>query len=237
MQLNCIIIEDEKLAQYVLKKYIELIPTLKLIICCNSSSEAIAYLHSNTVDLIFLDINMPDLNGIDFLKTLQHPPLIIITTAYSEYAMEGYEFAVCDYLLKPIRYERFLKAINKAFERYKQPIQNKQTTVSEIDHLLVKDDDVIKTIYFVEVLYIQSFGNYLKIYCRNGSTTISRITLTEIESQLPSSTFLRVHKSYIVAINLIEKVHVNQIFIPGFIIPIGTTYKQEVVKHLAKKGH
>jgi DNA-binding LytR/AlgR family response regulator len=235
MQLKCIIIEDEKLAQDVLKKYIELIPTLELSSCCNSSSEAITYLHSNTVDLIFLDINMPDLNGIDFLKTLQNPPLIIITTAYSEFAIDGYEFAVCDFLLKPIRYERFLRAINNAFERYKRPIQNKETIVSEIDHLFVKNDDGIKTIYFEDIIYVQALGNYLKIFCNNSKTVITRITLTEFESQLPSSNFLRVHKSYLVAIQLIEKIQLNQIYLSDFIIPIGTTYKQEVLKHVISK--
>ena len=120
MMLKCLIIEDEKLAQDVLIKYISLLPDVELIGCSNNASEAISFLHSNKPDLIFLDINMPELSGIEFLKTLINPPIVIITTAYSEYALEGYEYAVCDYLLKPIRYERFLKAINKAIE-YNKP--------------------------------------------------------------------------------------------------------------------
>ncbi|MBC7864542.1 MAG: response regulator transcription factor [Bacteroidia bacterium] len=238
MQLRCLIVEDEKLAQDVLKKYISLIPTLQLMQCCNNASEAISYLHSNTIDLIFLDINMPELNGIDFLKTLQNPPHIIITTAYSEFALDGYEYSVCDYLLKPIRYERFVKAINKVTERNKQlsSAENPIQPVSIADHFFLKEDSTTHKILFTDLLYLQAFGNYLKVFIRDSKTVVTRATLTEIETQLPETLFLRVHKSYIVAMNAINKIQYNQIFIGENVIPVGTTFKHEVLKRVKRQS-
>ena len=232
MQLKCLIVEDEKLAQDVLKKYISLIPSLQLIKSCNNASEAIAYLHSNKVDLIFLDINMPELSGIEFLKTLQNPPHVIITTAYSEYALEGYEYSVCDYLLKPIRYERFLKAINKVIDlEKKQAFELTDKKTEEVNEFIfIKEENTVHKIFHKNLLFIQAFGNYLKIFTSDGKMIVARITLTEVESQLPSSLFLRVHKSYIVAIQAIEKIKQNEIYMNGKILPLGATYKQEVLK-------
>lgn len=236
MLIKCIIVEDEKLAQDVLQKYIALIPTLQLVNVCSSASEAISFLHSNTVDLIFLDINMPELNGIDFLKTLQHPPHIIITTAYSEFALEGYEYSVCDYLLKPIRYERFIKAVNVVMERNnnkKQLDENLNSSANEtLDYIFIKEDYIMHKIFFNDLIFIQAYGNYLKIYTTYNKTIVARVTLTEVESQLPNDLFLRVHKSYLVNIKSIDKIHHNDIYIQDKIIPLGTTYKQEVLKKI-----
>lgn len=234
MSVSCLIVEDEKLAQDVLKKYITLIPSLQLTGCCSSASEAISFLHTNAVDLIFLDINMPELNGIDFLKTLNNPPQIIITTAYSEYAMDGYEYSVCDYLLKPISYERFLKSINKAVQLLQKTDSNQPEKVvqEERTHFFVKEDGMDKKIDFDEILYIQAFGNYLKIFTKTTKTIITRLTLTEIEAQLPTALFLRIHKSYIVALKSIDKIQDNQVYISSTALPLGTTYKQEVLKRI-----
>ncbi len=237
MALKCLIVEDEKLAQDVLIKYISLIPSLQLVHCSSSGSDAISYLHTNNIDLIFLDINMPELSGIEFLKTLLNPPHVIITTAYSEYALEGYEYSVCDYLLKPIRYERFIKAINKVIDLDKQstiPSLNQSLTPT-IDYLFIKEDNLVQKIFFKDLLYVQAFGNYLKIFFKENKTIVTRSTLTDIESQLPGNLFLRVHKSFIVAINSIDKISYNQIHIKETAIPIGTTYKQEVLKKIKIK--
>ncbi|OFZ56546.1 MAG: hypothetical protein A3D92_15950 [Bacteroidetes bacterium RIFCSPHIGHO2_02_FULL_44_7] len=233
-QLKCLIVEDEKLAQDVLKKYISQIPSLYLIQTCNNASEAIAYLHSNAVDLIFLDINMPELNGIEFLKTLQHSPSIIITTAYSEYALDGYEYSVCDYLLKPIRYERFLKAINKVMdaEKHKNYEMVENSRDESDGFIFIKEEQTVHKLFYSNLLYIQAFGNYLKIFTVDGQLIVSRTTLTDIEAQLPNSLFIRVHKSYLVAIQCIEKIKYNEITISGKILPLGTTYKQEVLKKM-----
>jgi len=234
MQLKCLIVEDEKLAQDVLKKYISLIPSLQLIQCCNNASEAISYLHSHKVDLIFLDINMPELNGIEFLKTLQHLPYVIITTAYSEYALEGYEYSVSDYLLKPIRYERFVKAVNKVIDLEKKQLSDTIDKKSEeVDEFIfIKEENTVHKLEFSQLLYIQAFGNYVKIFKIDEKVIVARITLTELESQLPDLLFLRTHKSYIVAIRLIEKIKNNEIFIQNKIIPLGNTYKQEVLRKI-----
>lgn len=234
--LKCIIVEDEKLAQDVLQKYISLIPTLQLVAVCSSASEAITYLHTNTVDLIFLDINMPELNGIDFLKTLQHPPNIIITTAYSEFAIEGYEYSVCDYLLKPIRYERFVKAINVVIERSTNKNKTDKSLDTALDEtndfIFIKEDHIIHKVFFNDLMYIQAYGNYLKIFTTSDKTIVARVTLTEVESQLPNHLFLRVHKSYLVGIKSIDKIHHNEIYIQDKIISLGMTYKQDVLKKI-----
>jgi DNA-binding LytR/AlgR family response regulator len=229
-------VEDEKLAQDVLKKYIGMMPSLQLINSCNNASDAISFLHSNKVDLIFLDINMPELSGIEFLKTLQHSPHIIITTAYSEYALEGYEYAVCDYLLKPIRYERFVKAINKVIAMDNRLTQDPAGLLPDqiADSIFLKEDNSIYKVLFSDILYVQAFGNYLKIFTATSKTIVTRITLVEIEAQLPATLFLRVHKSYIVSIKAIEKIKFNEIYINDQIIPLGITFKQEVLKHTKK---
>lgn len=231
MQLKCLIVEDEKLAQDVLKKYINLIPSLQLVATFGSASEAISYLHSAQVDLILLDITMPELSGIEFLKTLRHPPAIIITTAHPEYALEGYEYSVYDYLLKPIRYERFVKAINKVIDLHKKQVSDPAEAPSpENDFIFLKEDDTVHQIPFTDLLYVQAFGNYLKVFTKAGKLIVIRNTLMEIESQLPSSLFLRIHKSYLVSIRSIEKIKHNEVYIADKVLPLGTTYKQEVMK-------
>lgn len=235
--LKCIIVEDEKLAQDVLKKYISLIPTLKLIDSFNNASDAFAYIHDNEVDLIFLDINMPQLSGIDFLKTLPKQYQIIITTAYSEHALEGYEYSVCDYLLKPIRYERFLKAINKVLELNKRQdkVVHTDDKKDALNHIFIKEDHIVHKVFFKDLLYVEAFGNYVKIYTREPKPILARITLTEMESQLPTDLFLRVHKSYIVAINAVDKIETTELVIAAKKIPLGATYRQEIRKKFRNK--
>lgn len=234
MTLKCLIVEDEKLAQDVLKRYIALIPSMELLHCCDNASDAISYLHSTAVDLIFLDINMPELNGIDFLKTLHHAPLVIITTAYTEYALEGYEYSVCDYLLKPVRYERFLKAVNKAMER-SRPAETKMEKEPMKEFIFIKEDAAVHKIRLDELLYVQALGNYLKLFVKNSHTIVTRATLIEIEAQLPETLFLRVHKSYLVAISAIDRILHNQVYIGNTMIPVGTTYRQEVTRRMVRR--
>ncbi len=235
MLLNCLIIEDEKLAQDILKKYILLVPSLVLKESFSNASDAISYLHANEIDLIFLDINMPELNGIDFLKSLQNPPKIIITTAYSEYAIDGYEYSVCDYLLKPIRYERFVKAINKVIEQLKPALNSSPKKAIESASILIKEGGITHKIDFNELLFVEAFGNYLKIYIKNTKTIIYRATLSDIESILPQSIFFRVHKSYLVNTIYISGVKNSQIEIFEHKIPIGITFKNEVLKRVGHK--
>lgn len=237
MRYSCIIVEDEILAQDILVKYINAFSSLQFLHVFDNASEALAYLNDHTVDIIFLDINMPELSGIKFLKLAKGKPQIILTTAYSEYALEGYEYAVCDYLLKPIRYERFLKAVNIAIERIGKPaIENLHSNDQLPDHMFIKEDQQVHKINFDSLLYIQGMGNYLKVFLADKKIIITRTTIIEIEEQLPVNLFLRIHKSYIISMKSIGKISFGQIDIDGKLIPIGATYKQEVMKKIKAIG-
>ncbi len=223
MELRCLIVDDEVLAQNVIERYIRNIPTLKLVGRCDNAVEAISFLHNNSVDLLFLDLNMPELSGLDMLKTLQNPPHVILTTAYSEYALESYEYGVIDYLLKPIKLERFIKAVNKVVDLVSS------TNDSGDDYVLpkpifIKEDNVTHAISPNDILYVEAYGNYLKIH-EKGKTYITRQTMQQMLEQLPESIHCRIHKSYIVNVLKISKVVGNVLFIDELELPIGTTYK------------
>ena len=163
MEIRCLIVDDEVLAQNVIEKYIESIPTLKLVGKCDHALEAISFLHNNSVDLIFLDLNMPELSGLEMLKTLQNPPLVILTTAYSEYALESYEYGVIDYLLKPVKFERFIKAVNKVVDNYSEKVDDKKQNTQEHKPIFIKEDNTIYSLLPQNILYVEAYGNYLKI--------------------------------------------------------------------------
>ncbi len=228
--MNCIAIDDEPLALDVIDKFSKKIPFLKLTGKCTSAFEAIELINNSKTDLIFLDINMPHLSGIDFLKSLKYPPMIIFTTAYSEFALEGFELSAVDYLLKPIAYDRFLKAVNKAFELYslkkKKNTNEKNLTESSTDFILVKVDYSTVKININDILYIEGLKDYVKIYC--GSRPIlTKSTMKNIEEKLSGRNFLRVHKSYIVSISRIDSIDNQRILIGEKRIPVGEQYKDE----------
>jgi DNA-binding LytR/AlgR family response regulator len=229
MKTRCIIVDDEPLARRVLQKYIASLPSLELVKECGSALEAAAFLHQHTVDLMFLDIKMPELTGLDFLKTLTNPPGVIITTAYSEYALEGYKYSVIDYLLKPIAFERFLKAVNKVIDR-KEPAKRKPPDTPpdrSDDFIFLKSDKVRHKVLFSEIRYIEGCGNYIKVYTDDKMLIVPE-RMTAIETALPGELFLRVHKSYIVSLKRIEQVMENKIKIEDKMIPIGNAYKMKV---------
>ncbi|NQU32831.1 MAG: response regulator transcription factor [Bacteroidetes bacterium] len=224
MEIRCLIVDDEVLAQDVIEKYIESIPTLKLIGKCDHAMEAISFLHNNPIDLIFLDLNMPELNGLEMLRTLHNPPNVILTTAYSEYALESYEYGVVDYLLKPIKFERFIKAVNKVVDMYsiKAESEHKDSNLSK--PIFIKEDHTTHAILPENILYVEAYGNYLKIYTIE-KTYVTRQTMQYMVGQLPDSIFCRIHKSYIVNKLKITKVIGNMVFIKDIELPIGSTYK------------
>ncbi len=228
MKIKCIVVDDEPLAQRVLEKYISSLSSLELLKKCNNALEAMSFLHQNKVDLMFLDIKMPELTGIEFLKTLTHPPQIIITTAYSEYALQGYEYSVTDYLLKPFSFERFLKAVNKVTNR---KVENNSTLSAnrEIadDFIFLKADKIDYKILFSEIKYIEGCGNYIKVFTNNKMLMVAE-TLTTIEKNLPTELFVRTHKSYIVSIKKIDQIEGNIIRIGTSVIPIGNYYRMHV---------
>ncbi|NOZ48227.1 MAG: response regulator transcription factor [Chlorobi bacterium] len=235
MEIKCLIIDDEPAAIRVIEGFLKNLTNFKLTGKCKSAFEAIKLLNSNKIDLLFLDINMPGLSGIDFLKSLRNPPLVIITTAYREYAVESFELEVIDYLHKPFSFDRFFKAVQRVEERLqknnivpdnKPPLQNTK------GHIFIKADKKHYNIKLNELLFIESMGDYCKFITKN-KTYISYITLKKLLEQLPGS-FVRVHKSFIIQFDKIEMIEGNRIKIGNTIIPIGYSYKKDIIKQLEK---
>lgn len=222
-KIRCIIIEDEPLAVKVLKDYISEVPFLELQTSFKDAILATEYLRHSTTDLIFLDIHLPKLKGMSFLKTLSNPPAVIITTAYHQYAVEGFNLNVTDYLLKPIEFERFLVAVNKVRTGYavkQEPVDEP----SSKDFVFVNVQKKKVKIFFSEILYIESQREYIRIVTTQNEY-ISKMSTHEIESILPPSLFIRVHRSFIVSIRRIESYTAEMIEINGVSIPIGKGYK------------
>lgn len=242
MEIKCIIVDDEVPALKILEKYISDIPALKLLKKCSSAMEAMEFLHGNKIDLMFLDINMPKITGLDFLKTLQNPPLIIITTAYREFAYDGFELNVLDYLHKPFSFERFVKAVNKALERKTEPtaipyiIPQQQREQLDNDFIFVKDDKISYKINLRDLLYVEAVGDYIK-FVTTEKAYLSYQTMKNAETYLPPNRFPRVHKSFIVSISKINSIEGNMIHIHNTTIPIGQTYRKgflELIERFAK---
>ncbi len=231
--MNYLIIDDEPLAHRVIEKFAQELFWLKKTGNAYDAFEGFELLNTSPTDLIFLDINMPKLNGFDFLKTLANPPIVIITSAYKEYALEGFELNVCDYLLKPFSFERFLTAVNKALS-----LQKIENTIKEptkpiaangliTEKIFIKGDRKYHQIALADICYLESYGSYVKIYLAD-QMILTHETTTHFEKILPKSIFLRVHKSYIVSIPKIETIAGNQVKIKEKLIPIGNFYKKEV---------
>ncbi len=231
MTINCIIVDDEQLARKLLQEYIDKIPQLTLVTQCKNPIEAMDALHRDSVDLLFLDIQMPELTGIEFLKTLQKKPAVIFTTAYSEYALQGYELDVIDYLVKPFSFERFVKAVNKAMEYLQLKAQNPQTTTPEAtkNYINVHADHKIYKLRLDDIEYIEGLKEYVSYYTRE-KRIIALESLKYLEESLPKDQFIRVHKSYIVPINKIKSLDGNQVDLGHKKIPIGRSYKEVVMR-------
>lgn len=227
MTISCIIVEDEPVSQDVLTHYIADIPRLNLVAVCNNAIEASEVLMNNKIQVMFLDINMPKLSGLDFLRTLQNPPFVIFTTAYSKYALEGFEVNAIDYLLKPFSFERFLKAVNKAAERLKVPENENHSEA----FILLKADKKIHKVNISDILYLESMGDYVKVFYKD-SKLIVHDTLQSLQVKLPANTFIRVHKSYIISTVKFNHIDGNTIIIGRAEIPIGQKYKNDFLKSL-----
>lgn len=227
---KCIIVDDEPAAHYVLVNYIKQNANLELVKQCYNGIEAMNYLRENPVDLMFLDIDMPEITGLELLKIIPLPPKTILTTAYSEFALESYDYGVIDYLLKPIYFPRFLKAIERFFSLV--PTENSLNS-EEINSINVKVDGHLLEIELDKLLYAQSFGNYVKLFTTT-KTYLASVTTNEIKKCLPNTSFLRIHKSYIVALDKIQTSEKDFVSINDFRLPIGITYKRELLERLKK---
>lgn len=229
--INYIIIDDEYIAHEIIKGYCDLLPNMKLMKNCYDALEAFEYLNKNKVDLIFLDLNMPVLTGFEFLKTLTHLPKVIVTTAYQEYALEGYELNISDYLLKPFGFERFLKAINKTFSSAKAPIAISAENPTTSKRIFLQSSKKYIQVEVDTIQYLEATGNYTKIVTTAETVTIREKISTLLEL-LPKADFLQVHKSFAVAPKHINSIEGNRIFIGDHIVPIGIIFKGNVIRLL-----
>lgn len=226
--IKYIIVDDESASHDIIKDYASNLSYLSYQKSCYNALEALEYLNKHSIDLIFLDINMPKLSGLEFLKTLSNPPKIIITTAYSEFALEGYELNIDDYLLKPFNFSRFVKSVSKVQDVLSiksKPMQNFET--AEDVKIFIKEDKKYYQIKLKDILFIEAYGNYVKINMID-KMIVSHQSLTSLTHLLPESQFIRVHKSFIISIDKIELIEGNRIFIKDHKIPIGKMYKLNV---------
>jgi two-component system, LytTR family, response regulator len=235
--IKCVVIDDEPMALDVLEEYIEKIPFLEMKRTYRSSINALEDIQNEQIDLIFLDINMPDLSGIQFLNSLTYQPMIIFTTAYSEYAVESYEYQAVDYLLKPIEFDRFLKATNKALEKYRQFSKESQNdSVENSDSIFIKSGTETHRLNISEILYIESAGNYVQ-FVTFSKSIMALMTMSDALKLFRSESFIRVHRSFIVAIKHINIIETDHIKIEKKKIPIGDTFRENLKKTLEKYKH
>lgn len=233
MTLSCLIVDDEPPAHVVLERYIEKIGRLSLKGHCYNALDALNFLHQQPIDLLFLDIDMPELSGLELLKALKNPPRVILTTAYAEFALEGYEHGVVDYLLKPIRFERFIKAVDRLFVP-KFETSSPPPISTATDYLFLNINNALQKIDPTEVVYLSAAGNYVKLHFAQQRPVLAHATMQEMEQQLPH--FLRIHKSYLINMDFLSKLEGNRIFLKGEVeVPVGVSYKQRVLSHFKAK--
>ena len=228
---NCIIVEDEPLAAEVLQDYISQVPFLELVKVCSDAIYAMEVLQQEKIDLLFLDIHLPKLKGIDFIKILKKPPQIIITSAYQEYALQGYEYNVIDYLLKPVEFSRFLMAVNKIKTGSDNISTSITTTAAERAHLFFNTSKKKVKVYIDEILHIESLKEYVRIVAKD-KVILTKFQLGQMEELLTKNNFIRVHRSFIVAKDKIDAFTATDIEINGKQIPIGRSYKELVISVL-----
>lgn len=235
MKLKCLIVEDEPIAQEILKSYIDKTDLFEVSAQLNNALEAFSYLQKNTVNILFLDIKMPQMNGIDLLKALSKKPKVIITSAYRDFAIDAFDLDVVDYLLKPFSFERFLKAVSKTTDEdslLRAIHDPTPAPYTEKSFFFVKGNKQLQKIYVDEILYIESQRDYLKFKIIGGQEIITRQTIGYYEQFLPAQLFLRIHRSYIAAIEKINKVEVNRLLIGQHYLPVGRNYKHAVHEFL-----
>lgn len=235
MKLKCMVIDDEPLAREVLERYIADCAALELVASCSDALAAGEYIVSNPVDLLLLDINMPRLSGIRFAKTLTRPVMIIFTTAYPEFAAEGFETSAVDFLVKPFSFERFMKAVGKAVE-WAELKKMKEVPAGggqgeNPDYILLRSDKKIFKVGFDDILCFETTGDYIKVFTRER-TLIIHETFKNLVTQLPPTEFVRVHKSFIVPVRKIRLIEGNQVDVAGRMIPVGLVYKEDLIRRL-----
>ena len=240
MKIRCLVIDDEPLARDLMRSHIEKLENFEIVAECGDAMKALQALRNHPVDLMFMDIQMPQITGIEFLKTLKHPPKVIITTAYREYALDGFELDVVDYLLKPITFNRFLKAVNKYYQLTQEEKKNSAPAAMaaqpEEAFIYVKENKKVIKVHLNEILYVEGLSEYVQIYTENKKI-ITKTSMTHMEEKLPQADFMRIHKSFIVSLSKIEAFTSNSIEVPGKELPIGRSYKNSVLEALHFQGN
>lgn len=231
MKIKTILVEDEPLAREGLKSYIREIEFLDLVALCENALEANDALASENPDLMFLDIQMPKITGLDFLKSLKNPPMVIFTTAYPNYALQGFELDVVDYLVKPYPFDRFLKAVNKARELFELKNLSVINVFTPKDHFYIKVDNILKRVDFGDIVYIEGMENYVAIHTVNGRL-ITLMTMKSMEENLPKKDFLRVHKTYIISRAKVQAIIGNEIDMGISKVPLSRVRRSEIISDL-----
>ena len=234
-KITCLIVDDEPVARDILKTYVDKIPNLTLVKSCKNVLEAFEVVNTNTIDLLFLDINMPEISGLVLAKSISKKTKVIFTTAYREYAVDGFNLKAVDYLLKPISFDRFLQAIHKYFDDTKTQVLPQKTAVNELknDFIFVRSDRKMVKVNFNEIFFIESESDYIKIHTEN-KIIVTRETITNIEAKLPKSLFLRIHRSYIVGVKSIASYTNEFVEINKKALPISRSYKEAILQKLEK---
>lgn len=233
MSVKCLLVDDEPLAVQLIQNHLSQLEGFEVVATCSNAVEALNVLRSAPIDLVFLDIKMPRINGLDFLKTLQAPPAIIITTAYREYATDGYDLDLIDYLLKPITFERFIKATERYLKR--AAVITTRDVVSQEDFINVRAERKFQRINLGHIILVESVKDYIVIHLQDKQIT-AKYKLGDFQSFLPATSFLRIHRSFIVRINKIQAFTFSDVEINGMQIPIGTNYKDQVIRILQSSG-
>ncbi|CAN1576505.1 LytT Response regulator of the LytR/AlgR family [Spirosomataceae bacterium] len=231
MKVKTLIVDDEPMARGVIRKHTGHFDMFEIIAECQNAIETINILNTQEIDLIFLDINMPQITGLELLSSLKNPPLVVITTAYSEFGVKSYEYSnIIDYLLKPITFERFIKTVDKIKTKFKNTLEEKQVSSLVSEEIKFKSNKTTVQLMPEKIFYLQAFGNYVKVFVQKRGMILVQQKLQDFEDQLPSEIFIRCHKSYIVNKNHITKLLKNEIEIQNTTIPIGITYRQNLNK-------
>lgn len=232
-KIKCLIVDDEPVARDIVSAFVSKIDNLELISVCKNASDALTIINKESIDLIFLDINMPEITGLSLAKSIHYKTKIIFTTAYREYAIEGFDLQAVDYLLKPISFDRFLQSIQKYFDLHttKEVMQEVSHEIEKENAFFVRSDRKMVKVRFEEILYIESLSDYIKIFT-NDKTIVTRETISNIESKLPSCDFVRVHRSYIVSLHQIDSYTNEYVELGRKAIPISRSYKDQVLKKL-----
>jgi DNA-binding LytR/AlgR family response regulator len=233
---RCMVVDDEPLARRVIARHIATLPWLELAAECGSAEAAATYLHEHSIDVMFLDIKMPGLSGLDFLETLRNPPQVILTTAYPEYALTGYEYSVVDYLLKPISLERFPKAVNKlgASSGSEKKTPERASSRNADDFIFLRADRTDHKVHLLEIRYVEGYGNFVKVHLDRGTLLVAK-TLTAVEEALPKDLFLRVHRSFIVSLDRIVEISKTSLHIEDVEIPVGRSYRRHVAQVVTRR--